>query len=373
MAKSSRLKSCIARDRILGWIREGRLAPGQRMPAEPALARMLNLHHTTVRRGLAELQQRGLIEKRARVGNFVTGGTPTPAANQVAVVLRKWDSKEWPHRAFAGLTMAELDDAIDRQSHSVTMLTYHDHLFDGPNSAGSAILANGIKGILLYADDRPEWLPAVCRLLDAGVKVVLLNHATTWDKLGLFSVKYDEAGALRQIFDKLVGLGHRRIAVALDPAWVPAFHDMYRGCVESLFQEYRLGPLDDLSFSYRWDPVACERDSTCIEPLFDQERRPTAVVVPDETHAMGVLSYCYRRSIRIPDELSLTAVQNFSPHSHPIPVSSPASDVLVGQGTRAAAEHLLALLAGQRPTQREISLRCDIRWTESVGPGPAAT
>ena len=56
---------------------EGRLLPTQRLPAQRQLARLLGLDFTTVARGYAEAQRRGLIESRVGEGTFVTGA-PTP-------------------------------------------------------------------------------------------------------------------------------------------------------------------------------------------------------------------------------------------------------------------------------------------------------
>lgn len=54
-------------------IAAGRLAPAQRLPAQRQLARLLGLDFTTVARGYAEAQRRGLIESRVGEGTFVTG------------------------------------------------------------------------------------------------------------------------------------------------------------------------------------------------------------------------------------------------------------------------------------------------------------
>src|SRR5919202_5817739 len=58
---------------------EGRLLPAQRLPAQRQLARLLGVDFTTVARGYAEAQRRGLIESRVGEGTFVTG---TPAAGK---------------------------------------------------------------------------------------------------------------------------------------------------------------------------------------------------------------------------------------------------------------------------------------------------
>ena len=57
----------------------GRLIPAQRLPAQRQLARLLGLDFTTVARGYAEAQRRGLIESRVGEGTFVTGAPVAPS------------------------------------------------------------------------------------------------------------------------------------------------------------------------------------------------------------------------------------------------------------------------------------------------------
>ncbi|MCB5910808.1 GntR family transcriptional regulator [Streptomyces pinistramenti] len=62
-------------ERIAGALRQalraGRLEPGERLPAETALARQYGTSVPTMRDALAELLAEGLIDKRHGVGNFV--------------------------------------------------------------------------------------------------------------------------------------------------------------------------------------------------------------------------------------------------------------------------------------------------------------
>ena len=52
-------------------IRNGRLAPSDRLPPQRKLARRLDIDFTTVARGYVEAQKRGLIESRVGRGTFV--------------------------------------------------------------------------------------------------------------------------------------------------------------------------------------------------------------------------------------------------------------------------------------------------------------
>ncbi len=60
-------------------ITSGALAPGQRLPSEPALAEAHRLSRVTVRRALDGLEREGLVRRRPGNGTFVQGASPKPA------------------------------------------------------------------------------------------------------------------------------------------------------------------------------------------------------------------------------------------------------------------------------------------------------
>ncbi|THD02922.1 GntR family transcriptional regulator, partial [Rhodanobacter lindaniclasticus] len=72
-------------DAIADDIDAQRLLPEQRLPPLRTLARELDLNFTTVARGYAEAQQRGLIDSRVGQGSFVrtAQGSIAPLAPKV--------------------------------------------------------------------------------------------------------------------------------------------------------------------------------------------------------------------------------------------------------------------------------------------------
>src|SRR6516164_11328315 len=59
-------------DAIAEDIRNGRLAPADRLPPQRTLARRLDIDFTTVARGYVEAKKRGLIVSRVGHGTFVS-------------------------------------------------------------------------------------------------------------------------------------------------------------------------------------------------------------------------------------------------------------------------------------------------------------
>lgn len=68
-----RSASDIVLDQLEALILEGRLQPGERLPAESELSGALGVGRSTVREAKMTLHDRGLIESRGRLGTFVVG------------------------------------------------------------------------------------------------------------------------------------------------------------------------------------------------------------------------------------------------------------------------------------------------------------
>src|SRR5262245_42814509 len=76
-------------DAIAEDIRNGKLAPSDRLPPQRKLARRLDIDYTTVARGYVEAQKRGLIESRVGQGTFVRASAKrrhTPMARHPEIV-----------------------------------------------------------------------------------------------------------------------------------------------------------------------------------------------------------------------------------------------------------------------------------------------
>ena len=72
------------RTAVIGAIRDGRLAPGARLPTVRDLAGRLGLAVNTVARAYRELETAGVVETRGRQGSFVARQDPTDTAMAAA-------------------------------------------------------------------------------------------------------------------------------------------------------------------------------------------------------------------------------------------------------------------------------------------------
>src|SRR5438552_17580076 len=60
--------------RLAGLVHQGRLKPGDRLPAELTLAERTRVSRATLREALRTMQLRGLIVSRRGAGNFIAFG-----------------------------------------------------------------------------------------------------------------------------------------------------------------------------------------------------------------------------------------------------------------------------------------------------------
>jgi DNA-binding transcriptional regulator YhcF (GntR family) len=72
------------RTQIIDGVRDGRLAPGTRLPTVRELAGQMSLAVNTVARAYRELESAGILETRGRFGTFVARVDPADAAMATA-------------------------------------------------------------------------------------------------------------------------------------------------------------------------------------------------------------------------------------------------------------------------------------------------
>jgi DNA-binding LacI/PurR family transcriptional regulator len=367
MVDQNTLKWNHARDQVLRMIEKGKYRPGDRLPSEQLLADELSVNPRTLRRGLQELADHGIIEKRPNVGNFITGVVNRELLTQVAVFLPGYMGhrivnspiKGVLNHPVPGMVFNGVTQAFDSKRFAVSMLYYRDEFF-GTEVVQTAI-TRGIKGVLLWpthATDPQE----IKRLLNAGIKVVLLGKVPQLLDSGLVCVSVDTRMALVQALNGLYDRGHRTILVGLymfDPGHCPEI-----SVIDAFCQQKGLGNANDLIMNIPNPDSTVQYEA--FSKLFERQILPTAMILPDEFSACEVFRQCYQRNIRIPNDISLVALFDNTPHIHLVPLSAPDSGRLIIYSTELAGQYLIQLMSGNQPLEQEINIRCDIQWKAST-------
>jgi DNA-binding FadR family transcriptional regulator len=121
-------------ERLLGWIREGTLSVGDRLPSERELAIRLGVSRSSVREAIGALQVEGVVHTKPGAGSFVaaapselaiagSSSAPRPDASPFAVL----DAREMlePAVARAAAERPQTDERI------VELLDQMEHARDG--------------------------------------------------------------------------------------------------------------------------------------------------------------------------------------------------------------------------------------------------
>ena len=170
---------------IQGDVAQGRLMPAQRLPAQRQLARQLGLDFTTVARGYAEAQRRGLIVSRVGEGTFVAG-SPAGETSVAPVRFEAADfSMNMPPEACERTIQARLIASLEPVGHQLCRLLRYQR-FGGTEADKEAALAwLGRRG-LSPGPDRVFVVPGAHAALLAALAIlaqggdVVLTEALTY-------------------------------------------------------------------------------------------------------------------------------------------------------------------------------------------------
>jgi len=352
-------KSKLVSQHIRKLVHLGQYTSGQRLPTERTLAERFGVNHLTVRRGLQMLVKEGLIYKRPYVGSFVKE-TTMPA--KLAIILPTWMFENGEnHHPSTGLFFGGIAQGLDQNHYSAITLSYRTEHFWA--DAGQLAMAHNVRGVLLRGspDIKRE---DVQRLLDEGIQVSLLSFEPQLAPLGLDWIGLDVVTILAQTVDKLIEIGHRHILVCFRAG----------GRVERSERERVLRAVcDDSGVKVRCDmvdvPVQPYDDSVLAEQL-DRPDRPTAIISPGEIVTGSLFRLCYERNLRIPQDLSLAALQDNTPHVHAVPLTAPDTVAMYTKVAAMLAERLVKKLSGEDVPNCNMRLHCEIHWRESVAPLP---
>ncbi|MFE7647269.1 LacI family DNA-binding transcriptional regulator [Streptomyces phaeoluteigriseus] len=173
--------------------------------------------------------------------------------------------------------------------------------------------------------------------------------------LGSATVNLDIADGARRIADHLLDLGHRRfLHLAADvPSWT--FEVRARELAA------RVAAVPGTSLRTAPTPMTIEGALTATEAALDTPGPPpTAIVCDDDKLAAGVYKALRRRGLRVPDDVSVTGVDDIALAAALDPELTTVrldAELFGERGMRA----LLAVLEGRTPEEGEIPVELVVR------------
>lgn len=157
------------------------------------------------------------------------------------------------------------------------------------------------------------------------------------------SIGFDNRAATFEMTRHLIGLGHRRFGL-LSAVTDGNDRATERGAgMRAALSQAGLA-LDDRCAQY--GPIDLAAASGMMRRLLEVKPRPTAVVATNDVFAVGGMMACRAAGVRIPDEVSITGVDNTDLGATQTPALTSIRTPIIEIG-RAAAEQVIARLEGR--------------------------
>jgi LacI family transcriptional regulator len=224
----------------------------------------------------------------------------------------------------------------------------------------AALLGRGVDGLILIGRVRPQ--ATVDLIARRGAPCVL-----AWTDPGstqLPCVGFDNRAAARAMAERVLRLGHRRVAmIAGRTRWNDRAAERLQGARDALAAAGLTLHAVEAAYTLEAGASACNG-------FFADGVRPTAVLCGNDVLAAGALIAARRRGLRTPEDVSITGFDDIDLAEATNPGLTTVRVPHDRMG-RAAAETLLALRDGL-PAPKAAALETVIVERGSLGPPPAA-
>lgn len=172
-----------------------------------------------------------------------------------------------------------------------------------------------VDGLFIFTTERD--LDLLPKLKQAELPAVLLNWGTTEDRIGEIAVDY--RSGMAALLDHLIGLGHRRLAFVAGP--VAYFSASGRAQAFQAEVELRRSVFDEPLYLHSDFRLGEQLDTSIIDQILamDVALQPTVLVASNDLMAISLLRACYSRGVAVPEQLSLTGMDDiiFSNYTTP--------------------------------------------------------
>jgi LacI family transcriptional regulator len=320
---------------------EDKIADSKARSGAKDVARLAGVSTATVSRALNNPEQvdpetRDRVMKAAAKLRYVPHGAArslrSHRSKMIGAVVPSFDY------ALYARTTSALQQRLDERGYSLVLAEHHYDLASELRIAGQ-LIQHGVDAFVFVGLDHDPGLFGL--LEDYGRPFVL-----TWG-IDPFrrhpSIGFDNQAATHEITRHLLRLGHKRIGLLSAPV---AGNDRARARgagVRAALAEAGLA-LEDKYIQYA--PISLATAEAAMNLLLAQPQRPTAVVATNDVFAVGAMVACRKAGVRIPEDISITGVDNTDLGATQTPGLTSIRTPIIEIGA-AAAEQIVARLEGR--------------------------
>jgi LacI family transcriptional regulator len=242
-------------------------------------------------------------------------------------------------------TTSALQRALDERGYSLVLAAHHYDLATEVRVT-EQLIRHGVDAFAFVGIDHD---PALFRLLDDYGRPYVL----TWgvDPTARHpSIGFDNHAAAFAITRYLLSLGHRRFGLVSAP--LPG-NDRARERGAGMRAALAVHGLALDPRHVRHAAISLDSAKAAMTDILAQGERPTAVVATNDVFAVGAMLACREAGVRIPDDLSITGVDNTDLGATQTPPLTSVRTPIVEIGS-AAALQLVARLEGDRPPLQQV-------------------
>lgn len=286
------------RDWLAAEIRSGRLAAGEKLPAEKDWAPHLGVSQMTLNRAIQALVGDGLIRREVGRGTFVANGNAAPRVARIGVVLH------WRQDSDGGHYGSEMLNGIHHAAAGQP--ARFSFIWAAPESERTAAhyvdlaATTDVDGLLLVIPPASA-LPRIERLRESGTPFVIVGASFPGHDAPC--TDFDNATGTELAVRHLLALGHRSIGLVSGAMYlrnsqvrVETFHHVLARAGVAFDPAW-----DAVSSTFRMDGPATQR----LEHALRAPDGPTAWFAAGYHLSMQTVEVVRRVGRRIPDEISV--------------------------------------------------------------------
>lgn len=296
--------------KVTEWINKrissGELKAGSRLESENEISRIFGISRQTVRHALAVLEQEDILVKIKGSGTYV-GPRPDQDADHAAVSRTVTIISTYIDGYIFPRILKEMVKTLGESGYSVKLMYTENHLETERRLLGRLLEENSHDALIvepvMSGIPNPN-LDCYRKLQERGIPILFFH--SNYPELNIPCVSMDDVDAGRKATEYLLLQGHTEIA-GIFKADDGQGRRRFRGMAEALHQA---GLMLDESRICWIDTQDIRTPAQFGDRVLKRLENCTACVCYNDEVAHLLTETCLERGIRIPEDLSVTSIDN---------------------------------------------------------------